>query len=211
MPPERPVKAPSGTHNNSDLLVWACYQCGGFDQWIDVEELYLKAFELAPARLAWRTRGDLPDYKKCAKALQELEDPKRSDHLGLVAKQTQYLRKLTPAGKEWCEKYREALSALYGGGAVPASSSQDPAKLIRHVESTMAFGHFKRTRAVDCELWQVAEALRCLVDSSQSTWMARIDALTSAAERTSRADALQFANALRESLPQRKDFTSLAG
>jgi hypothetical protein len=171
----------------------------------------LKAFELAPARLAWRTRGDLPDYKKCAKALQELEDPKRSDHLGLVAKQTQYLRKLTPAGKEWCQNYREALSALYGGAAVPASSSQDPAKLIRHVESTMAFGHFKRTGAVDCELWQIAEALRCLVDSSQSTWMGRIDSLTSAAERTSRADALQFANALRESLPQRKDFTSLAG
>lgn len=72
---DRAVKAPSGTHNNSDLLVWACYQCGGFDRWIEVEELYLNAFELALARLAWRTRGNLPDYKKCAKALQELEGP----------------------------------------------------------------------------------------------------------------------------------------
>jgi hypothetical protein len=207
---DRPVKAPSAAHNNSDLLVWACYQCGGFDRWIDVEEVYLKAFELAPKRLAWRTREDLPDYKKCAKALQELEDPKRSDHLGLVGKQTQYLRKLTPAGKEWCEKYRDALAALYGGGSVPASPTQDPSRLIRHVESTAAFGHFKRTGNVGCELWQIAETLRCLVDSSQTVWMARIDAVASAAERTARSDAREFAQQLRQMLPQRSEFQSLS-
>lgn len=206
---DRSLKAPSATHNNSDLLVWACYLCGGFDRWIDVEELYLKAFELAPARLAWRTRADLPDYKKCAKALHELEDPRRSAHLEMVAKHTQYLRKLTPQGKQWCDTFRDALSALYGGGAVPAPPSQDPAKLIRHVVSTTAFAHFTRTGAVDCELWQLAEALRCLADSSQSTWMARIDSLISAAERTAREDASQFAHALRESLPRRTEFTSL--
>jgi hypothetical protein len=208
---DRPVKSPSGTHNNSDLLVWACYQCGGFDRWIDVEELYLRAFELAPKRLAWRTREDLPDYKKCAKALQELEDPKRSDHLGLIAKQTQYLRKLTLAGKEWCEKYHDALTALYGGGIVPASPSQDPSRLIRHVQSTAAFASFKRTGSVDCEMWQIAESLRCLVDSSRSIWMARIDAVASAAERTARTDMLQFAQRLRDTLPQRPEFQSLSG
>lgn len=207
---ERLVKAPSATHNNSDLLVWACYQCGGFDRWIDVEELYLKAFELAPTRLAWRTRGDLPDYKKCARALQQLEDPKLSDHLGLLAKQTQHLRKLTPAGKEWCEKYRDALVSLYGGGAVPAAPTQDPARLLRHIESTAAFSHFKRTGAVDCEIWQIAEALRCLADSSQSVWMARIDAVASAAERMARADAIEFAHQLRATLPQRAEFQSLS-
>ena len=65
------LRPPSEQHNNADLIVWALHLCGGAERWVDVEELYLKAFELAPARLSWRTREDLPDYKKCAKALQE--------------------------------------------------------------------------------------------------------------------------------------------
>jgi len=80
------VRAPSGNHNNDDLLVWALHLLGGAERWVDVEELYLKAFELAPARLSWRTRPDLPDYKKCAKALQAVESPKGSNHHGLLAK-----------------------------------------------------------------------------------------------------------------------------
>ena len=72
------IKPPSITHNNSDLTVYACYLAGGYERWLDVEELYLKMFELAPNRLGWRTRSDLPDYKKCAKALQELEDLSRA-------------------------------------------------------------------------------------------------------------------------------------
>ena len=40
---------------------------------MDVEEIYLKCFEIAPARLGWRTRPEIPDYKKISKALQSVE------------------------------------------------------------------------------------------------------------------------------------------
>lgn len=210
MTTQRPTRAPSATHNNSDLLVWSCFQLGGFDRWIDVEELYLKAFELAPARLAWRTRPDLPDYKKCAKALQELEDPKRSTHLGLLAKKNQYLRKLTADGKAWCESYHDMLAALYGSAPVPAASTQEAARLVRHVESTDAFRHFTTTGKVACELWQLAESLRCLPDSRPEVWMARLDAIEAGATRAARTDVAAFVDAVRAHLPKRADFVALS-
>jgi hypothetical protein len=61
---------PNQTANNQDVFIWSLYQLGGADRSIEVEDIYLKAFDIAPARLGWRTRPDLPDYKKVAKALQ---------------------------------------------------------------------------------------------------------------------------------------------
>ena len=67
------IDPPSFEANNNDLLVWSLFLLGGAEKWVDVEDIYLKAFELGPARLSWRTRADIPDYKKVSKALQSVE------------------------------------------------------------------------------------------------------------------------------------------
>lgn len=194
---QRPVGRPSSKHNNADLLVWACYVIGGFERWVDVEELYLKVFELGPARLSWRTRPDLPDYKKCAKALQELEDPKRSDHLGLFAKQGKYTRKLTVEGLEWCRKYESLLISLYGHSSVPNAAIQGPSRTIRTIEEAGAFRAFQATGIVTSEKWELAEALRCMIDSKRHVWDARLDQVAAAAEANGRLDVLEFVARIR--------------
>lgn len=55
---------------NSDVFLWALFELGGGDDFVDVEAVYIRAFQLAPLRLSWRTRDDLPDLKKCSKALR---------------------------------------------------------------------------------------------------------------------------------------------
>lgn len=194
----RPVKAPSTEHNNADLLVWACFSAGGYERWMDVEELYLKAFELGPNRLGWRTRPDLPDYKKCAKALQEVEDPKRSDHLGLFLKQGQYTRKLSDAGLEWCTAYKSLLESLYGGGFVPSQSVSELARIISVTEKSDAFRRFISSGAVDVEMWELADSLQCMPSSTIAVWMARLDRLRLAAERNGRNDLVEFVASARQ-------------
>jgi hypothetical protein len=192
------AKEPSQNHNNADLLVWACYVLGGYERWIDVEELFLKAFELGPNRLAWRTRSDIPDYKKCAKALQEVEDPKRSDHLGLLSKQGQYTRKLTDEGLEWCTAYKSLLERLYSGGYVPSQSRSEMSHVISSLEKSDAYKKFILTKNVDMEMWEISDALQCLPNSSLEVWMARLDRLRIAADQHGRSDIIEFISLARE-------------
>ena len=107
-----PRRAPaSGVPNNQDVFVWALFQLGGAEHDVDVEAIFLRSFDLAPARLGWRTRPDLPDYKKAAKALQSVES---KTHVGLVHRTSPYLRRLTTAGTVWVEQNRSILERRQG-------------------------------------------------------------------------------------------------
>jgi hypothetical protein len=194
----RAVRAPSAEHNNADLIVWACYVAGGYERWIDVEQLYLKAFELGPNRLGWRTQLDIPDYKKCAKALQEVEDPKRSDHLGLFLKLGRYTRKLSDEGLLWCESYRSLLEGLYGGGFVPSQSISEMARVLSAFDKSDAYRAYVKTKSIDVELWELSDALQCLPTSARDVWMARLDRLRLAADANGRHDVVEFIERARE-------------
>lgn len=188
---------PSEQHNNTDLMVWSLHVLDGSTKWTDVEVLYLKAFELAPIRLAWRTREDLPDYKKCAKALQEVEDPKRSRYVGFFEKRGKYQRQLTQAGLRWCEQHTDHLARLYGGGTVPNAAIQDGGRRLRQVVKSEPFNRWLRDRTIESPLWQIAEIFRCLPDSSMTVWNARLNEYLSSARKNSHTNAVEFIAAVR--------------
>src|SRR6266851_9626835 len=81
---------------NSDVFLWALFELGGADKFVDVEDVFTRAFELAPLRLSWRTRPDIPDLKKCSKALQEAERRVPSP----LVKQGPEMRRLTVEGQK---------------------------------------------------------------------------------------------------------------
>lgn len=198
------VREPSMTHNNSELLLWALYTSGGANDWVDVEAVFVCAWRLAPERLSWRTYPEYPDYKKCSKALQELEDEKRSDHLGLVARKDRYTRKLTLAGVDWCRRWESHLGALYANGAVPQVATTANSKLISTARKSELFGRFLVGGASDFALWEMADLLRCQPESKLPIWQERCDALESAARVASDADVEAFAKSLRASVIKMK-------
>lgn len=191
-------RSPSGRHNNEDLLIWACFAAGGADRWLDVEDIFYKAYELAPSRMSWRTRGHIADKLKCAKALQAIEHPTKSQHSGLLLRRGEYKRKLSVKGLDWCEQHRKILERLYGSAQVPAASTQDASRTIRHLESSEVFKRYRAKSVLECERWELAEALSCMVDSDASIWLARLDRLTSAAKANSRRDVIEFVDSARE-------------
>lgn len=76
--------SPTEPVTNSDVFLWALFELGGADEFVDVEAVFIKAFELAPLRLSWRTRPDLPDLKKCSKALRDAEGQEKRARLGRI-------------------------------------------------------------------------------------------------------------------------------
>jgi len=196
------LREPSSTHNNADLLIWSMYLLEGAEKWVNVEDLYLKAFELAPARLSWRTKPGIPDYKKCAKALQEIEDSKNRKFLDVFSKKGQYERMLSLEGHQWCEKHNELLSALYSGEIVPSASGQDDERKIRQLLHSDAYRKWNPTNPVELDLWELAEAFRCTADTPWATWQGRLAEHSRAAERNGETDLIAFITAAKNHVEQ---------
>ena len=191
------MKAPSMNANNQDLFVWSLFLLNGGSEWVDVETIYLKAFELAPERLSWRTRRDIPDYKKCAKALQSVEAPGKN-HEGMLVKKSEHERKLSTDGLQWCTTYAEHLRSLYQGERVQSQAVNPARRRVRDVERFEPFGVFRDTGTLSFEIWQLAELLNCAVDSSPQIWEARLAVIADAALSEGHTEVQKFVTAIHE-------------
>ncbi len=190
---EARVNPPSGIANNQDVFIWALYMLGGADHDVDVEEIYLKSFELAPARLGWRTHPEIPDYKKTSKALQSVE---ASTHVGLVHRPHQHARRLTTEGVAWLERYRAILERTYSAGApVDAAATNEHERRRRSVRASAAWSAWKDGDGVDVVL--LADALECSPASPRETWQGRILELERAAQVLTDDELSAFANMAR--------------
>jgi hypothetical protein len=183
-------EAPSFNANNADLIVWSLYVLGGATKRIDVEDLYLKCFEIAPVRLGWRTRPDIPDYKKCAKALQEVEDPKRSNKVRLIIRLDQYHRQLSVEGVTWCEVHTQVLEELYGA-YVPPANNHNHARKVKRVADSDAYSKFARNRQ-SITRGDLAIAFRCTETAPSEVWRSRLDELEVAAKTLQNTGLVEF-------------------
>ena len=153
--------------SNSELFVWALYLLGGADRDVDVEEIYLKCFEIAPARLSWRTRSDLPDYKKTAKTLQSVEAD-----TNFILRPHKYARRLTQAGIEWVEANFKQLEKHYGRESVPPPETNRFLQQARHIKGHPVWEQFKSGNYENV-LHLVADALECSPASPENIWQSR--------------------------------------
>jgi len=191
------MKAPSMNPNNQDLFVWSLFLLNGGSEWVDVETIYLKAFELAPERLSWRTRRDIPDYKKCSKALQSVEAAGKN-HEGMLVKKSEHERKLSTDGLQWCTTYADHLRSLYQGERVQSQAVNPARRRVRDVERFEPFGVFRDTGTLSFEIWQLAELLNCAVDSSPQIWEARLAVIADAALSEGHNEVQKFVMAIHE-------------
>lgn len=189
---KKPVRTdpPSESPNNQDALVFALYLLGGADKDVDVEDMFLKCHELAPARLSWRTRPDLPDYKKVSKALQSVE---ASTHVGLFHHTNQYARRLTLDGNRWVETYISILERVYSKAPVQASKNTNMHERKRHeIKNSQVWVLFKESPA-NIGIEDFASVLQCSAASSQTTWASRVHDVKRAADVLQDQELMQFA------------------
>lgn len=189
---KKPVRTdpPSESPNNQDAIVYALYLLGGSDKDVDVEDMFLKCHELAPARLSWRTRPDLPDYKKVSKALQSVE---ASTHVGLFHHTNQYARRLTLDGNRWVETYISILERVYSKAPVKASKNTNMHERKRHeIKNSPVWVLFKESPA-NIGIEDFASVLQCSAASSQTTWASRVQDVKRAADVLQDQELMQFA------------------
>ena len=178
---------------NSDVFLWALYELGGSEEFIDVEDAFIAAFKLAPRRLSWRTREDLPDLKKCSKALRDAEGREPQ----LLVKKGAEMRRLTVEGQRWIEENFDRLAEALGSDReVRAPRTRLPSRLVTQALQSPVFALWSEKGAITDEKWRVAEMLRCSPDSSRAVFRDRLETLRAAAYSAGRLDALEFLDAL---------------
>ena len=188
------VNPPSIEPNNTDVFMWALYLLGGAEKQVDVEDIYIKAFELAPARMGWRTRPTIPNFKKTAKALQEIE---AKSHVGLLQKMGANFRRLTPEGVEWVEKYKESLATTYKTASeVAAPKNADVSRKVRELKSSQVWELW--TSGSSLTLEYAAFALSCSKGSPDSVWLDRLADLDRIAAGANDQLVTKFAHEARE-------------
>jgi hypothetical protein len=184
---------------NWQIFLWALHQLGGASSFVEVEDVFFTCFELAPKRFAWRTRPDLPDYKKCAKALQEAEARRPP----LLVKTTDgYGRQLSVEGQIWINANTQRLATLLAvGRVVPEPRKRPQARLLAEIERSELYTAWLVDRSIPTEKWRFAELLRCSPDSEPQLWNKRLQVLRSAAFAAEETQILGFLEKLLEAHP----------
>lgn len=182
---------PSPEANNQDIFVWALFLLGGADNDIEVEDVCLKCFEIAPARFGWRSHPELPDGIKGLKALSVAEN---KSHVGLILRPNKFNCRLTLEGIKWVEAYKAILEKNYLKANVQASKTTNQHERKRHeLKKSDAWVKFLNDPST-VEISDAAAALQCSAASPISVWSGRINDLRRTGDLLSDESILNFAD-----------------
>jgi hypothetical protein len=191
--------SPSDEITNSDIFLWSLGRLGGGTEFVDVEDVFIRCFELAPKRFAWRTRNNLPDYKKCSKALRDAEA--RKPRL-LVKTRDGLKRQLTVEGQEWLSANESRMVTIVESGkTVQEPRSRPRIRLLADAERSDPYRRWTDEGVLPTQKWQVAELLRCSPDSDRRIWRERLQVLRAAANGADRVRLLHFLDELSATYP----------
>lgn len=164
--------------SNTDLCLWALYSLGAAEKAVDVEDIYLKLFEIAPKKFGWRTKPELPNFQKAHQALGRLEKNVRPD---FIIKASSNTRMISSSAKKWIEENLQHLSELGDSRAVVAPpSTDDSVRAVRALKASSAWKGWEQSGSF--ELGSLADSLVCSPVSAFSVWHSRLAKLNTAAE-----------------------------
>lgn len=204
---------------NTELVLLAMALAGAGDDYVDVEDIAIQAYELSPQRFGWRTRS-FPSDKIVVQAIADLEGRnkgKERDRLTSRGADKIATRRLTSEGRR---------AALAVGAKIAGREFGDLPSLLAHFkqqgsaapEPTPAerrrvqaeLGELRRHRTYQqwadegdldgSESWQLLDALSCLPDAPQWAVREQTERLRALAERWQDEEVLDFLDALSRAL-----------
>ena len=184
--------------DNTDFIPFALYELGGSGAFVDVEDVFLHCFEIAPERFRWR-KHNLPNYKTLSKALRDFE----KSHDSLLVKTADGLsRQLSAEGNEWVRSKLDLFHRiLRKPGSNPPTRRRDNRLLNEFADHELVRAYVAGGRP-DLIKHQVADLLLCAPDSPPVVWSERLETYRSAADAARRPELIEFLEVIRDSKPE---------
>lgn len=188
---------PSPRLDNPDFIPIALYQLGGAGRFVDIEDLFMHCYEMAPERFKWR-KHDIPNYKILSKALRDFEDK----HPDLLIRTPDGLqRQLSAEGVRWIERRLPVLNKLISADLRKAPTRRPSQRVLNEVSQNPLFLAYKSGASIEPSKYEVADLLLCSPDSPPSVWEERLQSLRSAAQVSNRPTLRQFLDWIYDKYP----------
>lgn len=184
---ERRSRVQAPLIDNPDIVPYSLYLLGGAGEFVDVEELFLKCYELASERFSWRTKP-LPNYKTLSKALRDYE-AKHPE--AMIKTQSGLGRQLSTEGLQWVERELPRLAQAFARPIAGASRVKSQ-RMVRELAARPVVQRYLNGQASEPTKYEMADALLCAPDSPSSVWRERLRIYRSALTAARRADLLAF-------------------
>lgn len=180
--------------DNPDIIPFALYQLGGIGDFVDVEDVFVHCYKIAPARFGWR-KHPFPNYKSLSKALRDYEE-KHTNHL--IKTRDGLGRQLSAEGLEWLKRRLPILqSALQMPGTSPPTR-RPVQRILNDLASNPFVQQFLAGGRPELKKHEVSDILLCSPDSSPSVFKERLEMYRATAKDGSREELLRFLDYLHE-------------
>jgi hypothetical protein len=137
----------AGAPRRREVVVLALADLGGARQWVDTEDIAVRANQLAPGAFSWRKYPDQIDLDGVRVALYDAAKPKYGP---LVEGSVRSGWSLTPAGIRWVAQHRPVLHERLREGRSPRRRDESRAETRKRA--------LERGRIRKLEAWRLWEA-----------------------------------------------------
>lgn len=187
---------------NWEIVMLALYRKGAEAHRVHTEDVAVQCHELAPDAFSWFKYPKYPDKEVVRKDLTRLRDGQYGATLvrgraGLPRKKEGGTAstdgwQLTDEGVTWLLENRDRLHERLGQRSVKVNRQKDLKSLDR-VRRHPLFARFQENRNTFAPtLGELAEMLRCRVDSDDRIWSSRFESLRNQARLTGQTAILEF-------------------
>ncbi|MBI1955082.1 MAG: hypothetical protein HYS38_01670 [Acidobacteria bacterium] len=182
---------PTKELSNIDVALFALYRIGGAQHPVDMEDIAIKCWELAPKKFSWKKYPKYPESEPARIALFDAAKPKYGKLVRGRNKRTGWM--LTVAGIDYVRARLPEFEPLVSGEKEVVSQHRKQDRYFAALEKEPAYKQFLEGKS--CELiapHEFTQFLRCSLDSSQSVLRDRIERVKSRAREANRVDFLEF-------------------
>jgi len=190
---------------NSDVVAFALYEIGGAGRFVEIEDLFLKCYELAPRRFSWRTKS-FPNYKTLYQALVDCE---RAHPEVLLKTKNGMGRQLSAAGVEWVLGRRRLVAKALAQSNEGMVANRPRQRMLNEFLASAPMRRFVAGDTQEISRYEAADLLVASPDSPPAVWRERLATYRSAAEAAGRSDVQRFLDELETS--HREWFTGTEG
>jgi hypothetical protein len=172
--------------SNVTIVLASLERLGGAQRYVDIEEVTIEAYRIAPERFSWRTKREFPSQERVRTAFVHANQGQHRKAQGpLVVSNTDGSSwMLTFEGLAWIRKNAISAEHVREGGRIPGRGKSVSARRIREIRKHRAFeAYCNGTPIARIARHELAELLVCPPDAPRDAVRRKVDrALTAAVD-----------------------------